>query len=462
MDWRTRRQLLTILVLIIFAGVVATGVYFLFLHERATCNDGKQNGAETGVDCGGVCAVVCRETAVPLKLVFSSAFEVASSTYNSVAVLENKNDYAGAVKFTYKLTLNDANGVIAERSGVSNVPVLKKFAIFESGIDTKGRVPTETTFEIIKEPVWRRDLKREARLSYSIDPLARGETNPIVNARVKNEDVFESGKLGFTVMIYDDAGTPLALSHTTLDNLGAGSELPISFTWPKGYDLGVHSCSNDSATKIESFLGDVMLTIDRSGSMSSLGLKPPQPLTAVKEAAAAFASFLMKKDRGGIVSFANEATLDKPLSSNVEEIVSSIGSIAIGTVGGLQQTNLGDGILKAFEELQNSPDEKSKKSIVLLTDGEATRPLLAGDPEYASKYAKEIADTVRRDGVEMYIIGLGKEVNASYLKTLAVNEEAYYPAGSSKDLLEIYNKIAISICKHRPAVIEILGQHIGL
>jgi hypothetical protein len=44
-------------------------VYKSFFVEIPTCSDVKQNGSETGIDCGGSCTQVCRVQAVSVNVI---------------------------------------------------------------------------------------------------------------------------------------------------------------------------------------------------------------------------------------------------------------------------------------------------------------------------------------------------------------------------------------------------------
>jgi len=458
MHWRTRNQIIVGVVILLILVILGGSSYFIFFRERPTCLDGKQNGVETGVDCGGICAVVCPNEAVPLSVAFVKSFEVSPGFYNAVALLENKNTFAGSDSFSYKITLSDSDGVIAERTGTLSVPVSSQFGVFEGTINTNGRVPADTKIEITKVPVWRNDIEREPKLLITSEAVSRELSVPTINATVKNEEAFDIGKSGFIAIVYDDEGNPIASSRTVTNDIKGGESKSIVFTWPVGYDLGSRICGLDSNNKIGSYVGDMALVLDRSGSMEFEGKNPPQPLTKVKDAAISMLNFLGLNDRVSIVSFGNQASVDKTIDNNIDEAKNAVGDISI-MKDGTQNTNLADGILKAYEELtsvETSPD--LKKSMIVLTDGVATRPLSSDDPDYPERYAKQIADQARSENVDIYTIGLGKDIKESYLRSISKNEDSYYSAPTADDLDKIYREIAVSICRKRPAIVKIIPQ----
>ena len=92
---------LTIIVIYIFLFLaIGTGGYFLF-HAAPTCMDGKQNQDETGIDCGGICAMACMETVIgePIVIREVMVLPVENGVYDVVARIYNPNNTVGAESF---------------------------------------------------------------------------------------------------------------------------------------------------------------------------------------------------------------------------------------------------------------------------------------------------------------------------------------------------------------------------
>ena len=207
-----------------------------------------------------------------------------------------------------------------------------------------------------------------------------------------------------------------------------------------------------SGKKVSTSLGDVALVIDRSGSMDDESLVPPEPLNTVRLAAINFVRSMGQKDKASLVSFANDATVDSGLTTDFESLIQEIDKVSILT-DSIQNTNLADGILKAFNVLLSPESTSERKAMVVLTDGVATRPLDAADEDYPENYARDIAQGVRANDIEMYVIGLGPDVNKEFLVDIAGDPSRYYGANKKEELATIYNQIATSICSKRPAII---------
>jgi len=192
---------------------------------------------------------------------------------------------------------------------------------------------------------------------------------------------------------------------------------------------------------------DVMLIIDRSGSMNEKEYGDPNPkIYYAKEAAKTFVDQLnASKDRVGLASFSDTASLDIALTSNFGQVKSKIDSL---TVSGY--TNIGGGVNKANAEFSSNGREGTLWAIILLSDGMANRPcphVPTCDPykgcDYARDYARNESHTASEMGTVIYTIGLGsdtKSFDEGLLKEMQTN--GYYYAPSGQDLMDIYMAIA--------------------
>lgn len=110
---------------------------------------------------------------------------------------------------------------------------------------------------------------------------------------------------------------------------------------------------------------DIMLVIDRSGSMAFDGNNPQQPMTKTKDAAKAFVELnnpLLTNI--GVVSYASDHRLDYSLSPNFASVKSAIHGL---TASGC--TNSRGGLYRAKNELLTSGRPGAIRVIVFLTDG---------------------------------------------------------------------------------------------
>lgn len=450
--WAQQRKLIYS---VIFGGVamIAVGIpAYLLFYTPPSCTDGKRNQNEVGVDCGGSCRNLCQAKELAPIVIWTQKFMVSPGTYSVVTYLENPNVVAEAhnVPYTFKL-YNTAGGVIAERSGKAFIPAHKKIAIFEGNIMTGGEAPSRVDFDFTKPPFWQRQMSTEPKLTISDRILTGENTRPRIEATLANSNIDAVANVGVVAIVYGGSGNAIAASATYVDALNKDESKQLVFTWPNPFPVEAQGCEIPV---------DVVLAIDRSGSMQDDGTTPPQPLTDVKTAAASFIERLKTTDQASLVSFASTASTppDSVLSRDLVRIKKVIDSIAIQAPATAQETNIADGILQADRELQSERhNSKASKVIVLLTDGAATEPKKAGDTTYPEKYALSVAAEARDNGVDIYTIGLGNKVNQTFLEQIASAPEYFFSAASTKSLNTIYRQIGTAICKSGPTKIELIS-----
>jgi hypothetical protein len=134
----------------------------------------------------------------------------------------------------------------------------------------------------------------------------------------------------------------------------------------------------------------------------------------------------------------------------------------------VQYTNIYDALHSAWQELVTPRAlAGASKVIVLLTDGVATHPKNpeggseAQDIKYAEGLASNEASNIKKDGINIYTIGLGDKINELFLKQIASTEKNYFFAPSADNLEAIYKSISSDICKEIPSRIEITYKILG-
>ena len=96
--WSLRRQIIYTIILVGFVSILAYSIIAPSLNRPPTCADNKQNGNETGVDCGGTCARACMSQVEAVSVLWARAFRVIPGRYNAVAYLVNHNKNAAVEK----------------------------------------------------------------------------------------------------------------------------------------------------------------------------------------------------------------------------------------------------------------------------------------------------------------------------------------------------------------------------
>lgn len=452
LSWSSKRQLVYLLIPLFLVLSAFAFFYFSFIYTPATCYDYVKNGDEEGVDCGGKCSLVCSSDILNPIVLWTKAFPVTVDVYNVVAYIQNPNQSSEAFNAIYTFRLYDeTGGLLAERIGSTHIPKNKKFAVLESSFKVPYKVKT-VDFQFTEKINWYKSNSDDRFLKITNSPIINENKYPKIEGSIKNESLETVGPVELVSVVFDGRGNAVGASRTLVDKIKKDRTEPFVFTWPKPFETGQDVCEISSK---------VMLVLDRSGSMASISKEPPEPLNSVKNTAKEFISLLRQEDVVGLVSFANSASypIDQFLTQDFSSVKRSIDSINIMT-DGIQNTNIGDGILKAKEELL-SKNDGLQNIIVLLTDGDPTDPKLEGDKDYPVKYAKEISKNAKDSGISIYTIGLGNSINQDLLVEIAGSKDRYFSAPNTNTLSSIYTQIAKSICVRKPNVIEIIPNILG-
>lgn len=171
---------------------------------------------------------------------------------------------------------------------------------------------------------------------------------------------------------------------------------------------------------------DFSLAFDRSGSMG----EPPEnpPIEAAQGATASFINELdAATDRIALVSYNSAATLDEPITNNFSEVINTVNSFVAGG-----STNIGDALLLSRNELV--ANSRSVDEIILIfTDG-----MWNSGPDPVP-----IADSIKNnDGIRIISVGIGTNVNTTFLETIASSPDDFYLVENLDDLEETFISIA--------------------
>ncbi len=183
---------------------------------------------------------------------------------------------------------------------------------------------------------------------------------------------------------------------------------------------------------------DIVLALDRSGSMSG------SPLFNMKEGAKAFIDIISESTGGsqdgeigygsriGIVSFADSATVNSQLITDVSDLKDAVDSIVAGG-----STNHADAFAKSMALFD--PSSSNAKVIVMFTDGKTTSGLPPAP----------VAAMARASGIIIYCIGLiGSDgIDVNELNNWATDPDASHVAVTPDDseLEELFEELAKNI-----------------
>lgn len=177
-------------------------------------------------------------------------------------------------------------------------------------------------------------------------------------------------------------------------------------------DLDMNQCSKNL---------DIIFAIDSSGSMQSNdadGLR--------KKLSKKFVDELGKNDRVAVVDFDDKAKVLAALSNDKAEAKKAIDKI--NSNGG---TDIVAALEKALSEIKDKNKKENKKMLVLLTDGQSS-----------TANAEKVCKSLKNYETSIYCIGLGKDVNATFLKKISnLTDGEYYHADDADELSKYFKKI---------------------
>src|SRR3989344_1220537 len=243
MTWALQRQLFYVGILAVFFIIFGFLIIYPKLNRPPTCMDNKQNGIETGVDCGGSCTNACRAEVEDISVLWSRSFEVVPGRYNAVAYIVNHNKFAAVDKISYRFRFADKDNVyLGKRDGSTIIPPGGNFAIFEGAVDMGQSVPVYTTFEFIEAPHWIQVAPEKLihlKVLVSDIKLENETSAPYLSATIKNYSLFDTPEGNVVAILYDAYHNAVSVSSTYLDKLAGEESQNLNFTWPQAFNYQI-------------------------------------------------------------------------------------------------------------------------------------------------------------------------------------------------------------------------------
>jgi len=244
LSWSGRRQLMYYAVGFVLLAVFVYVVWASFFNTPATCFDGKQNGAEMGVDCGGSCALICQDSAHPPVVSWARSFETGPGTYTAAAYIQNNNLGAGAKNVKYDIQLFDAsNSLIKDLEGSLDLPPVSVVPIVVPNIGVGNAVVARTflCFEYdprcspspAAPPAWKKVAAKSLPTLF-VSQQNHNADYSRVSATISNQTLFDAKNITVAAVLFDSQGVARAASKSLVQAVPAQSEQPVVFTWPTG------------------------------------------------------------------------------------------------------------------------------------------------------------------------------------------------------------------------------------
>ncbi len=236
MSWGTSRRNTILFILFIFIAVPVGIVAFILFYEKPNCFDNKQNGSETGVDCGGTCQLLCTVQQIEPVVLWERSFRVADGVYNLLAYVENPNTNAYLKNASYEFKMyNEENVLIGEKTGVISIAPKSARPILVNNVQTFEQIPMRVEFKFTSELVFEQAEPKDSIILIKDEFIENEKTSPRVKAKIQNLSLKKIEHIDVVVLLYDVFDNVIATSNTYVDVLDSEDVRDIVFTWPQGF-----------------------------------------------------------------------------------------------------------------------------------------------------------------------------------------------------------------------------------
>ncbi len=207
---------------------------FLSLYKHPTCTDGKWNGDETGVDCGGSCALICPAQALDMIMKGDpQVIPVATSTYDVVAYIQNPNISGEVIVAPYTITIYSALSAVPLKTitGDTYIPANGTFALFQGPFFFASDTPARASLRwgSLK---WHKNVTPIPELRVSDVLLTKAHSEPRIDAMLHNDTLQPISNVELVALVFDENGTIVHASRTVVDKLEPNQSTPLVYTWP--------------------------------------------------------------------------------------------------------------------------------------------------------------------------------------------------------------------------------------
>lgn len=248
--WSKQRKLSIIMTIVVIVAFVLSGILFSVLHKPPSCDDGKQNGLELGVDCGGICPMLCVVEPKKLLDVWTRSFLVAEGVYAAVAYIENQNEdlYVPEVQFEIEL-YNKDNKMITRAS--SKTPIMPNGVtpIFVPHMLTGQQKAVTASFRFTEEPMFQ---PVPSPYGFDITDIyieTPEDKPPYARALVTNVGELPIREVDFIVILYDEENIAIAASRTFKEDMRPQETQTIQYSWVRPLTLRKGQCPGGLCTK---------------------------------------------------------------------------------------------------------------------------------------------------------------------------------------------------------------------
>lgn len=232
-SWAQKRRFIYGSVVAVFLLVAVGFPLWKIFYVAPTCFDGKKNGSEQGVDCGGNCKKLCASDFIPPSNTWVKFEQSAPGLYNVAAYIVNPNTSGEAFGVPYQVELFDGQGMlITQFNGTFTLTPNRNSLAFKAGVNVGSRIPAKANFKFTAIPEWHKQNDRVSKIKVSDKIYEDDKNSSSLVVTLQNDDVLPVGPFSLYVVLYNQAGNAIGFSATRIDGIAAKSTVKAPYTWP--------------------------------------------------------------------------------------------------------------------------------------------------------------------------------------------------------------------------------------
>lgn len=228
LDWSTRRKYMYfggfILIFLVILG------YFIYpiIFPVPTCYDKKQNGTETGVDCGGACNLMCKGQYDQLDLLLQRSFVKKENQSDIVVLFENRNKYIAPNKISLDIDVYAKDGSFVKTIHEEQIAGTQKYIPI-----VIANYPSSDISKIFVKNVSYDMWRTRGAYDIALSDYNFAKDKMSLDVTLKNiykQDLRE--KLKVYVVVRDNLNNIIAVNYQILDGINYNESKKINFLWP--------------------------------------------------------------------------------------------------------------------------------------------------------------------------------------------------------------------------------------
>jgi hypothetical protein len=229
--WELKRKIIYALVTFTVLSTIFVLTFRSTFFPDPTCFDGKKNGFEVNVDCGGTCALVCKEDVNPLTVVWAKAVKASKTSYDLVALVANTNIDNASRNIGYTFSLYDEAGSLMQTfTGSTTVPLDGKFPLIIQNVPLQ-KAPTNVVASLLDGPHYKVLESPTSPTIKILDRRYEAGSIPRIYATIANTKRIDIFNLPVRVLLFDSNDNVYAVGQTLIESLPKEGVQEIIITW---------------------------------------------------------------------------------------------------------------------------------------------------------------------------------------------------------------------------------------